>query len=150
MMERTFMTNRMYEARRNAGMNITKEEILTASDEIHDRLITDVSIAKKNHGRDYITYIPEQRVGKTYNLVRIAAETGYPIIVHNSTWADFMRREAKKHGWNINFVLFRQLPLTIDGMMCDVMLKDEDVDIVYVRDRLNGSGLEWVNVVGIN
>lgn len=149
-MERTFMTNRMHEARRNVGMNLTKEEILTASDEIYDRLNTDVLTAKKNHGRDYITFIPERKVGKTYSLMRIAAETGYPIIVHNLKWADLMRREAKKHGWNINFILFRQLPLRIAGMTCDVMLKDEDVDIVYVRDRLNGCGLNHVSVVGIN
>ena len=149
-MERIFMTDKMREARHNVGINLTEEEILLASNEIYERLKADILVAVQNKGRDYITQIPERKVGKSYSLMKLAAQTGYPVIVHNSTWAGCMKRDAKKHGWDITVIPFRSIPLRIDGIRCEVMLKDEMVDIVDVRDRLNESELGWVSVVGIN
>lgn len=149
-MERIFMTDKMRQARHDIGVTLTKQEILLASDEIYERLRADILIAEKNPGRDYIHQIPERKVGKSYNLMRLAAETGYLVVVHSSTWADYMRRDAKKHGWNIDVVSFRSIPLRIDGTHCFIMLKDEMVDIVELRNRLNESKLGYVSVVGIN
>ncbi|RFZ78780.1 hypothetical protein DS742_11760 [Lacrimispora amygdalina] len=62
-----------------------------------------------------------------------------------------MKREAKKkYDWDIQVISFRSIPVRTDGMRCDVILKDEGVDIVEVRDRLNDNKLSWVSVVGIN
>ena len=149
-MERIFMTDKMREARHNVGINLTEEEVLLASNEIYERLRADVLMAVRDKGRDYITQIPERKVGKSYSLMKLAAETGYPVIVHNVTWADYMKRDAKKYGWNINVISFRSIPLRIDGLKCEIMLKDEMVDIVEVRDRLNEAKLSYVSVVGIN
>ncbi|WP_147325772.1 hypothetical protein [Lacrimispora amygdalina] len=84
MMERIFMTDKMRQARHDTAVTRTKEEIQIAGNEIYDRLKADVLIAQNKQGRDYITHILERKVGKSYALMRIAAETGYPIIVHNS------------------------------------------------------------------
>ncbi len=149
-MERIFMTDKMRQARHDIGVTLTKEERQITGNEIYDRLKTDVLTAQKKQGRDYITHVPERKVGKSYALMRIAAETGYPIIVHNSIMADYMKREAKKNGLDIYAISFRAIPSRVDGTRCEVMLKDEMVDIVEVRDRLNENGLAWASVVGIN
>lgn len=150
-MERMFMTDKMRQARHDIGVTLTKEERLIASNEIYEMLKANIAIAKQHRGRDYIIQVPERKIGKSYNLMKLAAEIGYPVITHNSTWADYMKREAKKkHGWDIDVISYRSIPIRIDGMKCDVMLKDEMVDIVEVRDRLNDGGLKWVSVVGIN
>lgn len=150
-MERIFVTDKMRQARHDTAVTRTNEEIQIAGNEIYDRLKADVLIAQTKQGRDYITHILERKVGKSYALMRIAAETGYPIIVHNSVWADCIKREAKKkYDWDIQVISFRSIPVRTDGMRCDVMLKDEGVDIVEVRDRLNDNKLSWVSVVGIN
>ena len=151
MIGRIFMTDKMRQARHDTAVTRIKEEIQIAGNEIYDRLKADVLIAQNKRGRDYITHILERKVGKCYALMRIASETGYPIIVHNSTWADCMKREAKKkYGWDIDVISFRSIPIRIDGMKCDVMLKDEMVDIVDVRDRLIEGRLGWVSIVGVN
>lgn len=148
-MKRIFMSGKMRETIRN--IRLTEEEILQASNEIYDILRGDVATAEHQRGRDYITQVPERKVGKTYNIIKIAAETGYPVIVHNSAWGDCLKREAKKkYGWNIKVISYRQIPMFVDGMKCDVMLKDESVNIVDVRDRLNEGSFNWVSVVGIN
>nr|DAL97514.1 MAG TPA: hypothetical protein [Caudoviricetes sp.] len=148
-MKRIYMTEQMRDAIRK--IRLTEEEILQASNEIYDILRGDVATAERYRGRDYIIQVPERKVGKTYNLIKIAAETGYPVIVHNSAWGDNLKREAKKkYGWNIKVISYRSIPMFIDGMKSNVMLKDEKVNIVDVRDRLNDGGLNWVSVVGIN
>lgn len=149
-MERMFMTDKMRQARNDIGATLTKEERQITGNEIYDRLKADVLTAQKKQGRDYITYVPERKVGKSYAIMRIAAETGCPIIVHSSIMADYTEREAKKHGLDIYAISFRTIPSRFYGTRCDVMLKDEKVDIVEVRDRLNENGLAWVSVVGIN
>lgn len=149
MMERTFKTRQFYEAIRD--IRLTDEEILVASNEIYNRLKTDVFIAQKNRGRDYITHIPERKVGKSYSLMRIAEETGHPIIVRNLDCACLMQRDAKKHGMDINVISIKSKSFLTDCVGYFVMLKDEGVDIVEVRDRLNEKELcRRISVVGIN
>ena len=149
MMQRTFKTKQMCEAIRD--IRLTDEERLIASNEIYEMLKANIAIAENNKGRDYILHIPERKLGKSYNLIKLAAETGYLIITHNAMLADYMRRDAKnKYGWNIDITSYRSIPSLIDGTHCDVMLKEEGVDIVDVRDRLNEHGLGYVSIVGIN
>lgn len=122
-----------------------------ASNEIYSKLKTDVLIAQKNCGRDYITYIPERKIGKSYSLMKLAKDTGHPIIVNDSKLANYMKRDAKKNGWNINVISFKSPSFLADCVGYFVMLKDEGVDIVDVRDKLNETQLcRRISVVGIN
>ncbi len=129
----------------------TTLECIKLSNEIYPLLKLDVEKAEANRGRDYITYIPDRKVGKTYNLMRLAAEYDYPLIVHDASWARFVKKEAKKlFNKDIVVCTYRTIPNSFDGLRCDVILKDELIDIVTVRDLLNENGFKWVSVVGIN
>lgn len=129
----------------------TTEECIMISNELYPMLKEDMKRAEANRGRDYITYTPDRKIGKTYNLMRLAAEYDYPLIVYDARWARCIEKEAKKL-FNKNIIVrsYSAISNTFDGLRCDVILKDEPVDIVTVRDMLNEQGLGWVSVVGIN
>lgn len=129
----------------------TTEECIKISNELYPMLKEDMKRAEANRGRDYITYTPDRKIGKTYNLMRLAAEYDYPLIVHDAIWARCIEKQDKKL-FNKSIIVrsYRVIPNRFDGLRCDVILKDETVDISTLRDVLNNNGFKWCSVVGFN
>lgn len=129
----------------------SNEEISELGNELYNKLKEDIAKAKQYRGRDYITYTPERNIGKTYNLVKLATEFDYPIVVPNNNWGKMLRRESRwTFGKEVETICFSSLGITTDGINMDVLLKEEMIDIVELRYILNKNNLYWVSVVGIN
>ena len=145
-----YISNEMQEARNEIGLRKTKEAFLHDNNRIREILIADINKAITKKGRDYITYTVDRKIGKTHNLIELAIEHGYTLIVHDSVWARHIEREAKRDGKAIRVMSINSMKNRMDGMKCDVLLKDELVDIVDLRDMLEYNGMGYVSVVGIN
>lgn len=146
-----FMSKSMRKARGEIGQNRTSQELIETSNNLYETLLADIKKAKKTSGMDYTTYTPDRKIGKTYSLIRLAIEYDYSLIVHNSGMARIIQRETKKRaGKDITVLSFDTITNQLYGMHYDVLLKDEMVDMVKLRDKLNNNGLSWMNIVGVN
>ncbi len=144
-----FISKELREVRDN--IRRTEDDIINISKQIYEILESDLLKAQHQKGEDYITYTVDRKIGKTHNLIKLAVEYKYPLIVHDASWARALQRSVKKEcGENISILSYRSAGNIMDGIPCDIILKDEMVPIETLRDILNSSGKGYVNVVGIN
>jgi hypothetical protein len=129
----------------------TEKELTNVSEQLYQVLFDDFNKAITTKGKDYITYTADRKIGKTHNLIKLAIEYECPIIVHDSLWANSLKKFIKNNfGKEVQVVSYRGIGNRLDGIRCDIILKDEMVAIDELRKTLNETGKGYVNVVGIN
>ncbi len=144
-----FITKELREARDN--IERTDEELINVSNQLYHILEDNLLKAQQTKGNDYITYIADRKIGKTYNLIRLALEYGYPLIVHNAQYARYLESLVKeKFGNSITILSYSTVGRNLDGVPCYVILKDEMVPTYELRKILNESRKGYINIVGIN
>lgn len=144
-----FSSIEMYEAR--DLINRSDEDSKRLSDELYNILKKDILLAQANTRRDYITYTLERKIGKSYNLLKLASEYNYPLVVYNLQCAKIAEREAKRFfNKKIKTLTINQLSHRLERCDCNVLLKDDMVDIVKLRDKLVTNRMSYINIVGIN
>lgn len=128
---------------------MTKQDMIDMSIQIYEELKEDICLANKTAGKDYITYIPERKCGKSYSIVKLAGEYGLTIIARDEKIKKLLLKEAKTQGININVVTYIGVPRYLDGCS-NTVLKEELLNIDKLRYKLNNNGFKQINVVGIN
>jgi hypothetical protein len=146
-----YITPELHKVRCEIGKHRTKRECIELSEKLYEIVRADVLKAEKNIGRDYTTFALDRKIGKTYNLMRLAAEFDYPMIVHDGGWAKVIQKESKNiYGKKVSVLTICSMKNRLDGTRCDVLLKDEMVSMEELRDKLNEYGYRLVSIVGIN
>lgn len=129
----------------------TEKELMNVSEQLYQVLFEEFNKAINTKGKDFITYTADRKIGKTYNLIKLAIEYRCPIIVHDGLWANSLKRFIKRDfGKEVHVISYRAVGNRLDGIRCDIILKDEMVSIDELRRMLNETGKGYVNVVGIN
>lgn len=113
-----FISQELREKRTEIRRN--QDELIKISNELYEIIKEDLNKAQRKTGRDYITYTADRKIGKTYTLMKLAAEYDYPLIVHDAAWAGYVKKEAKKL-FNKDIIVrsYRTIPYRFDGVRCD-------------------------------